>query len=1337
MRRAAKISAWSGAAVLLIGAALLGAVWIAGNTDAGRAAIERLTYRLTSGHVELVGLGGSFPTRPNLRELRLLDHQGVWLTAAALSIEWSPLQLLHGRVQVETLHVERVHMERAPVSDSPGGGRISMPYIEVDRFAADAVELGAPLVGTPATVSLRGVLRLASLAAAEGDVTARRLDGAGDYAAHLTLDPRRLDASLMVHEPAGGPLAQLLSLPGLGALSATASVHGPRTSEQVEVMLAAGDLHAAVHGSIDLTHQSADLDYSLAAPALSPRPELAWDHIKLAGNWHGALSTATADGQLEAEGLRIGDGTRIQRLNAALAARAGKLAVHASVDGLELPGPAPRLLAQGPLTIDASWAPGEALQPLELTALHPLFKLRAQAATATMNAAAQRATVELSIPEIAPFAALAGQDVRGSASLNAQVAHGGGDSTLALDAAANLTGGTAPWVAALGPRATLELEGGLTEHDITIKSMRLAGNAVTLALRGSATRAGLSGEASGPTAGAVAGSFITDLQARWELEVADLGRVSSALAGTLKMSGRLAGPPTSLAGDVDLTSQLSVRGSVSGAVQATVQVRGLPSAPSGKIQAHGLLDGAPLNLDAALDRLDKRAIRLRVRRADWKSAQADGDLTADVALTHSHGQLRLRVGQLGDFDRLAGLDLGGSLQGSVALLPAPGGTRAQLELNGSNLKVGQLAGDLHLTADGGSNAIAVQLTAQLPQLYGAPGNLAAAATLDLDARQLRLATLAAGYRGETFRLLAPALVSFSPGVRVDDLKIGARQAVLELQGQVAPTLDLNASLLQVNPDLVDAFAPGLLASGTFGATVRLEGSVSSPAGEIRLDASEVRFADDAATGLPAMNLHAQAELANDTAALQATLTAGPGSRMTLSGDTPLQAGGALNLKIGGKLDLGMANPLLEARGLHAAGALAMDATVTGSSTAPQVGGGIKLSKGSLRDYGRGVNLSDISAEVVGNESGLQIQSFTATAVSGSVAMTGSFGVLQPGLPLDLEIIAKNAQPVASNLITANLNADLHVSGKARERIDVAGTVDVLRATIEIPSSLPPDVAVLDVRRRGRKAPAAGAKPLIIGIDVAIKAPQEILVKGRGLDAELGGELRITGTSADPLVSGGFDLQRGSFSLGNNSLNLKQPGRVGFDGQGLRKTIDPTLDFTAETTLSDNSTVTLHISGLADAPRFEFTSSTSLAPDEIMARLLFGEPGAQLNALQYAQIAQTLATLSGVGGNSLNPVAKLQKKLGLDRLSVGANTVPTATGTENAGYAIAAGRYVSKRVYVEGKQTTTGTSQVQVDVDLTKRLKLQTRLGNGSAVIQGTTPENDPGSSIGLSYQFEY
>jgi translocation and assembly module TamB len=166
---------------------------------------------------------------------------------------------------------------------------------------------------------------------------------------------------------------------------------------------------------------------------------------------------------------------------------------------------------------------------------------------------------------------------------------------------------------------------------------------------------------------------------------------------------------------------------------------------------------------------------------------------------------------------------------------------------------------------------------------------------------------------------------------------------------------------------------------------------------------------------------------------------------------------------------------------------------------------------------------------------------------------------------------------------------------------------------------------------------------------------------------------------------------------------------------------------------------MHITGLADSPVFEFTSTPMMPQDEIMGYLMFGESVAQLTPIQMAQIGLTLASLSGVGGDGgLNPLVMLQRSLGLDRLTMGAaTTTNTATGTESSGASIAAGRYIAKHVYIEAKQTTAGTSQLGAVVDLTKHLKLQTRLGNGAASIQGTTPENDPGSSIGLLYQFEY
>src|SRR6202030_1086389 len=150
---------------------------------------------------------------------------------------------------------------------------------------------------------------------------------------------------------------------------------------------------------------------------------------------------------------------------------------------------------------------------------------------------------------------------------------------------------------------------------------------------------------------------------------------------------------------------------------------------------------------------------------------------------------------------------------------------------------------------------------------------------------------------------------------------------------------------------------------------------------------------------------------------------------------------------------------------------------------------------------------------------------------------------------------------------------------------------------------------------------ARERQLVIGLDVTMQAPQEFLVQGRGLDAEMSGELHLGGTTDSPLVSGGFELQRGNFALSSNKLSFTT-GRVSFNGAGLKNKIDPTLDFTAQTTVAD-ATATLKITGFADAPQFELSSSPPLPQDEILARLLFGESASQLSALQVAQIGAAL------------------------------------------------------------------------------------------------------------------
>jgi translocation and assembly module TamB len=942
------------------------------------------------------------------------------------------------------------------------------------------------------------------------------------------------------------------------------------------------------------------------------------------------------------------------------------------------------------------------------------------------------------VPEVAPFAALAGEDARGNANIQAQIEFRESDIGLTLDAAAGLSGGTSPWVGLLGNRVGLKLAGAISDAAFTLQHAELDARSLVVTASGTAARPA-SGSGSAGT-GAAADTYVRDIQARWDLRVADLALLRPELAGSMQASGSVTGAPYSFGGDAALKSTLSIRGSPPGAVSVDLHARGLPATPSATIDVRGTLDGSPLTLAASWQRNGRKGFEGSIRRGEWKSAHADGAVSYASGIDDARGHMHLEVGQLADLDRLLGTHLGGSLDGAIDFTPRAGHSHAQFELDGKDLSAGRFAGTVQLSGEGDTASVAARLHVQSPDLGGFPADLSADAVVNLDTRRVRVDQATLDYRGDKVGLLSAARLSYSDGFKVDELKLGMQGAMVQIEGELLPTLDARASLQHVDAKLIGVFLPDLISDGTIDGTARIQGSFAAPTGQVSLNAHDIRFASDQALGLPALELTANADLAGDTAALDVSLSAGKASLFTMTGNTPLNGGGEYDLKLNGRLDLAVANPLFEARGMHVGGNLAVDAAVAGRIDAPQITGTVKLAAGNFRDYVRGMNLTDIAAEVDGSEGTLQIKAFKARAASGSVSMSGSIGALQPKIPLDLKLTATNAQLVTSALVTANLNADLSVKGTALERLTVAGKVHVNRAVIGIPDSLPPDVAVLDVRRRGQHPQAAAAKRLEIGLDVSVDAPREILVQGRGLDAELGGSLRIRGTSDAPLVSGpGFDLLRGTFSLAGSTLTFDNSSRVSFDGAGLKRSnLDPTLDFTATSTVQ-TTTVKLQISGYADAPKFEFSSPSTpgLAPDEILALLLFGQPAAQLTALQVAQVGAALATLSGVGGSGGNPLTKIQKTLGLDRLNVGTNTVPTATGgTETQGAAIQAGRYISRRVYVEGRQTTTGTSQVQVDVDLTKHLKLQTRLGNGTA-IQGTTPDNDPGSSIGLSYQIEY
>ncbi|TIV06680.1 MAG: hypothetical protein E5W02_26080, partial [Mesorhizobium sp.] len=119
------------------------------------------------------------------------------------------------------------------------------------------------------------------------------------------------------------------------------------------------------------------------------------------------------------------------------------------------------------------------------------------------------------------------------------------------------------------------------------------------------------------------------------------------------------------------------------------------------------------------------------------------------------------------------------------------------------------------------------------------------------------------------------------------------------------------------------------------------------------------------------------------------------------------------------------------------------------------------------------------------------------------------------------------------------------------------------------------------------------------LDVTVNAPNQIFIQGRGVDAELGGSLKLTGPASAPRAIGTFTLQRGRLIILSKRLTFTD-GTIGFQGS-----LVPYLNLTATTTTS-TATVTVVVSGEATNPKFTFSSVPALPQDEILAQLIFGQ-----------------------------------------------------------------------------------------------------------------------------------
>ncbi|HJS84896.1 MAG TPA: hypothetical protein VJ779_05505, partial [Acetobacteraceae bacterium] len=872
--------------------------------------------------------------------LELRDAQGTYATFEGVRIVWSPLALIHKDILVDRLEADQGDIARLPVSSGGSSGSSLPNKLTVKALEAKRLTIEKPVIGASAVLRLSGSgSRDASTEEARLDLSAQRLDASGTYNVAARMNAAAIDARVTAQEGPRGLIATLSGVAEIGPIDLSAQVNGPETALATQLALAAGALRAEARGQVDLPGRTLALHVDAHAPAMAPRPDLGWQSVSVNADVNGPFATPDVNAALRADGLRAGGGgARAVRLD--VQGNKGDLRLSGQLDGVTVPGKRPDLLADAPVRLDAEARLAAAGRPVRLALHHPLLEASGNAQLDTEQGSAQ-----LTLPDLAPFAAVAGEQIAGRAALQLTGARQqGGALALDLSGTLGITGGRAPVPALVGEGARIEAAATVLGGSVSLSRLEFNGQDLALSAQGSLSSASL------------------DL--RFATSLPRLNPIDARLQGALHADGRVSGPTTDLAVALALGGEVSAAGQSSGPFTAQLNAHGLPTSPAGSLTAQGTLLGAPIDVAVAGGRAADGTLQARIERADWKSLAATGAVALPAGATLPQGQLRLSIGNLSDFTPLAGRPLTGSasatldagaavwrLDAQAADAGEPGTAsigkgvlRLTLdhpsnapvvdgELTLDGVKAAAISGSARLGASGPADALALTLAADLTNLEGAPARITGKGTADAPARQLALSEFAAAWKGQTLRLLAPVRLGFAQGVAIDSLRLGVRKAVVAVNGRVGQTLDLTAQARDVPASLAALVSPSLDLSGTLNAEARLGGTASAPTGTIRVQGTGLRLDTAQGRALPAAEVTASADLAGESARIALRATAGA-SRLSVTGRTGLALTAPVDLHADGNVDLAAAGPALGA-GERVAGRVTLAAAITGTPAQPQ------------------------------------------------------------------------------------------------------------------------------------------------------------------------------------------------------------------------------------------------------------------------------------------------------------------------------------------------------------------------------------------------------------------
>ncbi|MGI9364664.1 MAG: translocation/assembly module TamB domain-containing protein [Rhizobiaceae bacterium] len=702
--------------------------------------------------------------------------------------------------------------------------------------------------------------------------------------------------------------------------------------------------------------------------------------------------------------------------------------------------------------------------------------------------------------------------------------------------------------------------------------------------------------------------------------------------------------------------------------------------------------------------------------------EAKGSINGSVELLDTSGMQTVRgdlkINELAFEDYEAkSLDLVGSVV-DVFGKPKVGATLNGRDIQAAGIGVPEILGKIGTSG----NVSTFDLMASVDR-YNAKIQTAGELEYTSEASTVTIERLQATSSLSDINLKTPTRIVMRGGTtEIGQTTIGLGKGEIDLQGSVGESLALDVILRKLPLDIVNAIAPETRAGGTVSGTIKLAGSSANPTVDYELTGDGLTASQLSGAGVSALSLKSNGVFSNNVLDLKG-LTASNSQNINVSanGRIPL-SGNGLNVSTKGAVPLSLAEAALQSRGAKVAGKATFDLKVSGAIDNPVPNGLISVENGTFTDPLSNLKLINIGLlagldgnQVRINRGGAQLSSGGNITVSGAVGLSANY-------PADLKINLNQARYTDGQTFTTQLDGVLTVTGQLAGDPTLGGTINMGKIEITIPESFASGGELLNVRhvrpnsataqtlgRLDRVTPKAKptSRPSVLRLELTVNAPNQIFVRGRGLDAELGGSVRMSGPVNNVTPIGGFELRRGRLSLLGQRLDLTE-GRVTLTGD-----LDPDLELIAKTS-ADDVEAFVELSGSASDIQIRFYSSPELPEDEVLALIIFGRSITDLSPTQIVKLASIAAELTG--GSSPGLVSSIRQGSGLDDLDI--------VEDEDGNTAVKAGKYINENIYL-GVQAGQNSQEATINLDITEGVTARGAFGT------------DGNSSLGIFLERDY